>query len=724
MRDRASLGGLFAPRAIALVGMPGDLDRPGARPLHFLRRHGYTGDIHLVNPRRREIDGLPAYPSLAAVPGPVDVAWIGLPVVQAVEAVAECGRAGVPFAVVLGAGFAEAGEGGRAAQTRLHDAARAAGVRVVGPNTVGFVNAWDRVALTFSTIGEVDTLGEGPVAILSQSGGVGGCLFNRALDRELGIGLFVSTGNEADLGLADYLEWVVGDGRARSVACIVEQVREPERFAVAVRRAIAAGVPVVVRKLGASETGARAARSHTGSLVGEREAWRAWARATGVLEARDLDQLVEIAAYLARAPQLAGNRLAMVTSSGGIAVMLADALEPRGFWFASLGPGTLERVARLLPGYATVGNPLDVTAGLADETFGEVLGLVINDPGVDLVVVPLTLASAQDGRARAEQVVRVAQPGSKPVAVCWPGGSLVRDGVRVLQDARVPIFDSVTSCSAALLASLDYRRHRRRVLEGPSQPLPSIPDLDGILPAAGGAFAWAGVRSLLLAVGLRLAPELVVRTEEEARGAAARLTYPAVVKLLGPLHRTEVDGVRLGLADAAAVERAVRELAPRGDGCLIQPMVEGIEVLIGAVRDPALGSFVVVAPGGLHAELYGERAMRPAPVGADDVEGMLVEVPALDAMLRGYRGRPPRDRPALADAVARLSVLAARMGPRLGELDLNPVIVGAVGAGATVVDARIILESEPAANQSGGARLPTGEAGPRPPIPAPGRRPA
>ncbi|MBI3454618.1 MAG: acetate--CoA ligase family protein [Candidatus Rokubacteria bacterium] len=690
MSAAPSLGRLLAPRGVALVGVPGDVSRPGARPLHSLRRHGYGGRIYLVNPGRREIAGLPVYRSVASLPGPVDVAWIGLPAAQAADVVGECGRAAIPFAIVLGAGFAEAGGSGEAEQARLRDAAQRAGVRLVGPNTVGFVNAWDRVALTFSTIGEIDALVPGPLAILSQSGGLGGCLVNRAQDRAFGVGLFVSTGNEADLTLADYLEWIGNDGRAKAIACLVEQVREPDRFARAVRHAAARGVPVVALKLGGSAAGARAARSHTGALVGARDVWRAWARSVGLLEAEDLDQLVEIAAYLARTPPLEGTRLGMVTSSGGVAVMLADALEPRGFTFPMLAPGTVERVAGLLPGYATVTNPLDITAGLPEETFGEVLRAVLGDPCVDAVVVPLTMATAEGGRARAEQVVKAAREVEKPLAVCWAAGSLVREGFRTLDEAQVPLFDSVGRCAAALGASLAQRRFCERVTGARvAAPGPAMERLG--LPERGGPLPWAEVRSLLATAGLRLAPEVTVTTEAAACAAAAGLAYPVAVKLLGPLHKTEAGGVRLGLRNGEELLAAVRDLLPRGEGCLIQPMLEGVEVLVGALRDPLLGAFVVLAPGGVYAELSGERAMRPAPLEPADAGAMLGETPALAALLGGYRGRAAADRPALVDALVRAAALAAALGPRLAELDLNPIMVGREGSGATVVDARIIL---------------------------------
>lgn len=679
------------------MGVPGDLTRPGARPLHFLRRHGYPGRVYPVNPRYREIGGLPAYPDVGALPEPVDVAWIGLPAPQVAQAVEACGRAGIPFAVVLGSGFAEAGPDGAAEQARLRSVARQAGVRVLGPNAVGFVNAWDRVALTFSTLGEVSALVPGPLGVVSQSGGLGGCLTNLAYDRGVGVGLFVATGNEADLGLAECLEWLVQDGRAGVVACVLEQVRDPEGLARAVARGLARGLAVVALKLGRSAVGARAARSHTGALVGRADTWQAWARATGILAVDTLAGLLDVASYLARRPPPAGDRLAVVTSSGGIAVLLADALASRGFRFPALQPETRAHLASLLPTYAAVSNPVDVTAGLPDEVFGAVLAAVLQDPGVDAVLVPLTMATADGGRARAAQVVRAAREASRPLAVVWPGGSLVAEGRRVLDGAGVPWFADATGCAAALAAAREWSRLRPR-LARPADP--GGPDA-AALPT--GPLPWETVRALLEQAGVRLPREVLVRDPRDLERVAAGLPYPVVAKRLGPLHRTEGGGVRVGLRDASALARAVLELLPGSEGCVVQPQVEGVEVLVGAVRDPELGTFVLLAPGGVHAELYGQRALRPAPVEPEEVDAMLEEVPALRALLAGYRGAPPADVEALGGVVAAVSRLALGLGTRLVELDVNPVIVGGRGEGALAVDARIILNgADPATGPASG----------------------
>ena len=457
-------------------------------------------------------------------------------------------------------------------------------------------------------------------------------------------------------------------------------------MAAAVGRAAARGIAVVALKLGASPTGSRAARSHTGSLVGGRDAWRAWARAAGLLEVTELDHLVETAVHLARVPALEGSRMAMATSSGGVAVLLADALEPRGFACAPLAAETVRRVATLLPPYVTVANPLDITAGLPDETFGEVLATVARDPGIDVVVVPLTLATAGGGAARAQHVIKAARAAAKPVVVCWPGGKLVREGFRALDEAGVPLFATVSCCAAALGAALTFHSVRTR------SPRRAPPVVSVEAPEGAGALPWASAHPLLTGAGLRMAPEVIVRDEVEARAAAPGLRYPVAVKVLGPLRRTDIGGVRLGVSTLGELVAAVRALGPLGESCLVQPMVEGVEVLVGAWRDPELGPFVMVAPGGVRTELYGERAMTPAPCDGAMAERLIRECRALDALLDGHRGGPSGDRAGLVETITRAAALAAGLGPRLVALDLNPVIVGAAGTGATVVDARIVLD--------------------------------
>jgi acetyltransferase len=323
-----------------------------------------------------------------------------------------------------------------------------------------------------------------------------------------------------------------------------------------------------------------------------------------------------------------------------------------------------------------------MTAGLPDETFGDVLTAMLADPGLDFLVVPLTMATADGGRIRAEQVVSPARGGEKPVVVFWPGGSLVRKGIETLAEAGVPVFSAVGPFAAALAASRDH------AARGTPAPPPAVPEID--IPAGSGVLPWSEARRLVSHVGIPVVPEVVVTSDAEARDAARGLAYPAVVKLLGPLHKTEADGVRLGLPDGEAVVAAVRALLPRGTGCVIQPMVAGVEVLAGAVRDAALGPFVVLGPGGVGAELYRERAMRPAPIDRAAAEAMLDETPALAALLAGHRGSLAADRAALVEVLVRLGGLAAALGTRLREIDLNPLIVGSPGASA--VDVRVILE--------------------------------
>ena len=469
------------------------------------------------------VGDLPAYPSVDALPEPPDVAWIGLPAAQAADAVLACGRAGVPFAVVLGAGFAETGESGAAEQARLVECARRAGVRLLGPNTVGFVNAWDRVALTFSTVGKLDALAPGPVALLSQSGGLGGCLLDRAADRGLGVGLFVSTGNEADLSLADYLDWLVEDGRARAIACLVEQVRQPDRVAAAVERAAARGIAVVALKLGALPTGSRAARSHTGSLAGGRDAVAGLGAGRGPARGdrarpprRDGG-----APWPGRRPsrgrawrwrrRRAASRCCSPTRS-------SRGASPSPRWRGR----RCDRVGALLPPYVTVANPLDITAGLPDETFGEVLAAVARDPGIDVVVVPLTMATAGGGATRAAHVVKAGAQGRRSPS--WSAGREGGSSARGSGRSTRPACRSSPRCRAAPPRSAPRSRSARSGTRPPARVPPVV--AASWRRRRAGPLPWASVHALLGGAGLRMAArgDRPGRRRGPGRGAAPPLS--------------------------------------------------------------------------------------------------------------------------------------------------------------------------------------------------------
>jgi acyl-CoA synthetase (NDP forming) len=686
----------LAPKTVAIVGCPGDLSRPGARPLIYLLRHGFPGTIYPVNRRHREIGGLPAFPSLAECPTPPDMVWIGVPAAEVEGVLEEAGAVGARGAVILSAGFGETGKLGRTAQARILERARAAGLALLGPNTLGYVNCWDRVALTFSSVGDVPALLPGALGIVSQSGALGGALLNRALDRRVGVSAMVCTGNEADITVSEALEHFAEDERTRAVALVVEGVRDGERFKAAARRVLETGKPVVAMKLGRSRSGARNALTHTGALAGSQQAWDAVAAQLGIVQAASFEDLTDAGGFLSRCPGLRGRRAAVVTSSGGAAIMTADELERRGFTLPPLSPATVKRLGALMPDYAlTRRNPVDLTAGLPEERFAQALEAVAGDPRVDAVIVTVTMATGGRATERAQHVVRLAARTEKPIVVCWMAGSLADEGVRILDEGRVSCFHSPRGAVFALQAAAQARA-AREMLRRPRLPRPlrvSVPPVSGPLP-------WPMAERLARQAGLGLPPQALVPTPEAAARAAARIGFPVALKLAAPglPHKTDVGAVRLGLANRRSVLAAARSLLALAkrlgrvgavDGLLVQKMMRGAEVMIGVARDRALGLLLLVGAGGIHAELMADTACRPLPVSRAEVREMLGEVRAL-RLLRGHRGTEPADLAALEAAVVAVARLAAGMGERLVGLDVNPVAVLPRGRGAVALDLLVV----------------------------------
>lgn len=687
------LGALLAPRSVALIGIPGDLQAPLARPLLALERHGFPGAVYPVNPRHASLGGRPCYPSLAALPETPDVAWVAVPGASVPAVLEECVARGVRHVVVASAGFAETGDHGRARQRAIAERARTHGLTVLGPNSIGFVNVWDRVALTFSTAVAVDALVAGDVAIVSQSGGLGGAVFNRLQDRALGVSYLLSTGNEADVGLEECLEFAVGDARTRAIVLVVEGIRDGAGFRRAAARALDADKPVVALRLGITDVGGRLARSHTGAIVGSHRAWQAVAARYGIVTVADVADVTDVLVWLARAGRGALRRAGVITSSGGAAVHLADRLSVAGFELPAPGAATETALRATLPAYATPANPLDVTAGLPEATFQAAATALATGGDVDALLVPLTMLADDQVAPRLASVQTIARATSAPVALCWLGGSSAARGLALADRQGIACFPAPGGLVSAMTAVRARADARRRWLGRVEDPRPAA------LPAPGaGVLGYEAACALLERFGVPLPAQALVADAAGAVAAGRRLGYPLALKAVGGdfLHKSDRDGLALGLRDEAELERAARALTAvtagaACDGLLVQRMVEGVEVAVGVVRDVTFGALLMVGPGGTAVELSGEHQCLPLPATAEDVRAALDAVPSF-RRLRGYRHEPPRDRDALVDAVVRVGRLALALGDTLRELDLNPVIVGAEGKGVAAVDVLVVLD--------------------------------
>jgi len=701
----------FSPRRVALVGATEDLGKFGGRCLRQLLDFGFAGDIYPVNPNRIEVFGRPCYPSLAALPAAPDHVGIVLPATRVPAALAECGRLGVPFATVFSAGYAELGTPEAAAlQAELVAAARAAGVRIMGPNCNGMINFVDAFALTSTATITGPRRPAGDIGVVGQSGGAAQVnVMWRAQELGLGISYQVSSGNDADLDLLDYMAFMVEDERTRVVLALAERIADGARLARLAARAAELGKPILMLKLGRTEAGSRAAASHTGAVTGEDAVFDAVMHQLGILRVTDCADMYEAAMLLRQRVRPAGNGAASLAISGGNLVLLTDLAATQGIEFRDYQPETLAGLRKLVPGFAGVRNPTDLSAGAigAKDLYPTAARTILADPGVDAVIPVITFAPAEDIRAIAD----MASGSDKPVPILWTGrcsddpaltpAVLVAEGQAVYRD--------VLPCVQALRRAITHTAFLAARAGAAPPARPADADRDGaqrLLAAAGGrTLSEAASRAVLACYGLRGPAEAVAATPDEAAAAAARFAGPVALKILSPdiLHKTEAGGVRLGLVGAEAVRGAATGIlasarahapAARIEGVLVQEMVSGgQELLLGMVQDATFGPVLTVGFGGIHVEVLRDVTFRLPPVTAAEAEAMLREL-RLFPLLGGVRGAPPADLAALADAIARFSWLAADLGAGIAEIDVNPLVVlprgGGGGGGVRVLDALIV----------------------------------
>ena len=693
--DASGLRALLAPRSVAVVGASSDPARIGGRPVAYTLRAGFAGALYPVNPARETVQGLRAYPDLASIPGEVEFALLAVPAKALEGALDACAAKGVRAAVVFSAGFAEMGAEGAALQARLVAKARAAGLRLLGPNCLGLYNAAVGHCPTFTSFLQDGPPPPGRVGLITQSGAFGTHLLNMARARRIGVSLWASTGNEADVTLAELLEHVVETGGLDALGLYMEAVNDRARFLHALERARERGVPVAVMKVGTSEVGAEAARSHTASLAGSDAGLEAALARHGAARARTTEELLDILYAASVAPLPKGRRIAIVTVSGGAGVLMADAAAEHGLEVPALPLAAQARLREANP-LMGVRNPVDTTAHALNDPslIGRALEVVASSGAADMTAAFFTSWTAQPAMASAiREAVRAARRPGAPFALVCQGD----DATLAAYEAEgCPVFEDPSRAVRALAHLARISEAMRR--EEPPDP-PPVLDVRLDVRLGARAMGEAEAKAALARAGIEVPPEAVARTPAEAAQAAGRVGFPVALKVVSPdlPHKSDVGGVALNLADAAAVEAEaeamlarVAEAAPsaRVEGLLVSRMAgEGVEVIVGARVDPVMGPLVVVGLGGVFVEVLRDVATELAPIGPRRARAMLGSLRGA-ALLAGARGRPPLDLDAAADAVARLSVLAADNEDMLGSIEVNPLLVRE--RGAVALDALIL----------------------------------
>jgi acetate---CoA ligase (ADP-forming) len=686
---------LLAPTSVAIFGASNDPTRISGRSLRYYREAGYKGALYPINPTRDTVQGLKAYPDLASVEGPVDCAVIAVPANLAIEAMEACIQKGVRGVVMFTAGFAEIGAEGRAMQERITHIAHDSGIRLCGPNCLGLFNMRIGHTPTFSSFLEEGPSPAGPLGMITQSGAFGTHLLALAQRRGLQVGVWMSTGNEADVAVADGISFLADDPDTQAIACYVEAIKDGKLFAEAVARARANGKPVIAMKVGSSTVGAAAAASHTASLAGADAVYDAAFRQLGVERAKTPEDLINIAYACTRGRLPSSRRLAVMTMSGGAGVLMADASEEGGLELTPLSDESQKEVIGWVP-FAAARNPVDVTAqalndpSILDKSFELLFGKE-NFPA--MVGFFTTWASSP----------QMAEPLFKAVsgiAARYPDRYFALSAIaspemqRRYEEAGVGVFEdpwrAVESIAAAVRAA--------ERLNTPALPIPPVPK--NLPPLPKGRIAEHEAKRILAEAGIPILDELLVTNAGQAQAAAAKLGEKLVLKIVSPdiPHKTEMGGVMLNVPGAEA-GRAYDELvgrvqarAPRAkiDGVLISPMVSGgVEMILGVQNDPVFGPVIMLGLGGIFVEVLRDVTFRIAPFGLEEAHRMIGELRGR-AMLEGARGQPPCDIDALATALSKLSIFAAAQRGQFTSIDVNPLLVRPSGQGAAALDALIL----------------------------------
>jgi acetyltransferase len=703
--DRAALDALFAPRSVAVIGATERAGSVGRTLVRNLVANPFGGVVFPVTPTRSSVLGIKAYPSVAAVPERVDLAVVVTPAPTVPDVIAECVDVGVQSAIVISAGFKETGPAGVELERRVLETARRGRMRVIGPNCLGVMSPHGGLNATFANAMATP----GRVAFISQSGALCTAVLDWSLREHVGFSTFVSLGSMLDVGWGDLISYFGDDARTQSIVIYMETIGDARAFLSAARE-VARRKPIIVIKPGRTEAAARAAASHTGSLAGSDEVVDAAFLRSGVVRVTHIEELFYLAESLGKQPRPRGPRLAIVTNAGGPAVIATDALLLNGGELAPLTDETRAGLDRVLPAHWSHGNPIDVLGDADAERYAAAVELAVKDPTTDGLLVVLTPQAMTDPTQTAERLRPYAAVAGKPVLASWMGGVDIAAGDAILARSNIPTFAHPDTAARVFSHMWRYSETLRAIYETPAlaaagtddrrRQEQAAPVLDGARRAGRGLLTEVESKRLLDAYGIPTVETRVAASADDAVRAAAEIGFPVALKLHSETitHKTDVGGVRLDLADAAAVgaayaaiEAGVRAAAGEGHflGVTVQPMVRrvGYELIIGSTIDAQFGPVLLFGAGGQLVEVFRDRALGLPPL-TTTLARRMMERTRIFTALRGVRGRPPVDLGQLEQLLVRVSHLVVEQ-PWVKELDINPLL--ASPEALVALDARVIL---------------------------------
>ena len=706
------LSPLLNPESVAIIGVSKSPTRIGGRLFKYLSKHGYEGRLALVNPKYQELNGVTCYPAISDIPFPIDCALIAVPEKHVLPVLRECADSNVKATVIFSSGFAEMGDSGKEAQNKIKELARTKNLRVCGPNCIGLINFNNRVALSFSQLLEIDNLIPGNIGFISQSGALGGSLVNRALDNNIGLSYFISSGNEADLEVSDYIKHLVlHDEKTKVIAAVIEGFKDGAKFIEAAELALEHRKPLIVLKIGETEVGKKAAASHTGSLTGSDSVIDAVFNQKGVIRVHNYDELFQTASLFSKGRIPKGNKVGILTSTGGGGIIMADYYTKMGLTVPDPSPKTKELASKEIAAFGKVANPFDLTGQIFSdpEMFKRCMKLFVEDNNFDIIQVNVSMVAGQSSEQRGSMLLESIQGSSKPIVTWWAAGSLSEPGIKVLNGSEVALFRSPERCATAVKSLVKYYQH----LESRSDRTPSIPDFDSatslerakeLLAAADTNLSEHQSKELLSLYGIPVTREQVVTSPHEAIRFAEEIGFPVVLKIDSPdiLHKSEARAIRLGVGSKEEILQCYDEIIKNAEkydpdakvnGVLVQEMIQdGTEVMIGMSQDPQFGPTIAFGMGGIFVEILKDISLRVAPLSKFDAEQMVNEIKGYP-ILQGIRGKKRSDIEAIVDILLRVARLAEDCRNTISEIDINPLIVFDEGQGVKALDALVVVKT-------------------------------
>ncbi|MCS7239827.1 MAG: bifunctional acetate--CoA ligase family protein/GNAT family N-acetyltransferase [Candidatus Bipolaricaulota bacterium] len=702
-----NLDKIFKPQRVAVIGASNNPGSVGYTVLKNLIGSGFPGVVYPVNPRYEAIQGIHAYPDVRSLPRVPDLAIICTPAATVPELLHQCGEAGILGVIIISAGFKETGEEGRRLEERVKETIQKFdGMRVIGPNCLGVIVPALRLNASFAAAMPSD----GHVAFISQSGALCTSVLDWAIEEGIGFSYFVSIGNMVDVTFGDLIDYFGGDERTRSIILYVESITEARRF-MSAARAFSRTKPIVVYKAGRFAESARAASSHTGAMAGEDAVYDAAFRRAGAVRVYEIGEIFDTAELVARVRPPLGPRLAIVTNAGGPGVMATDALIARQGQLAELSPETMEKLNQILPAFWSHGNPVDVLGDASPERYAQALQVVLDDPQVDAVLVILTPQAMTDPTGTARAVAEVTRRSAKPVLAAWMGGTAVQEGIRILNQHGIPTYLTPDQAVQAFMHLVDYGRNLDLLYQTPREiPVEFTVNRSKIREDFLPLFQKEKIlgeresKALLAAYGIPVTMPELARTEEEAVKIAHGLGFPVVMKIHSPdiTHKTDVGGVVVGVLSEEGVRQAFRGILAnvkeraanaRIEGVTVQRMAptgRGVEMILGAKKDPTFGAVIMIGAGGVTAEVLRDRALGLPPLN-ERLATHLLQSLRIWPLLQGYRGRPRMNVEKLLEVIMRFSYLVADF-PEIQEIDVNPLVV--TPEEVIAVDARVVVDEK------------------------------